>query len=227
MTNIMPHNNLSQLRNNPRQTAKNNIFYVNTINMAVAQVGGSVRITPEIKNGITVLNISSNISPNGTDYYFPYIRGAGEVTVVPPPNNNLEGTIVVTGGMNGCALEATVRNNQFVFYHDQNGSAMARVRNAGRTVCSITANSYWPEGMQFQSHQYPIVQFVCIYRNSFWHVVCFGLLTNGGHNVNGGFEPKGGRYRGYFNDNIRACPQLRDSMVYNLRFIGSRPERGR
>ncbi len=110
---------------------------------------------------------------------------------------------MLTGGMNGCALETTLKGNNFVFYHDANGNSMGSVRNAGTAVCRITDNAYWPDPQDLPGRPYPIVQFLCIYRSGFWHVVCFGLLTNGGHVVNGGFEPKGGRYRGYFNENIR------------------------
>ena len=190
--------NLISLRLSPRQAVASKMFYVDTQGMNNTQIGCSVRIKPEIQRGITVLKIT----PGGNDYYFPYVQGVGEVSVG-ATNNIPEGTIAVTGGMNGCALEATVKNNQFVFYHDQNGRCMNGVRNAGRTVCRITEASYWPQNIQMMQHQYPIIQFISVYRNSFWHVVCFGLFTDGRHSVNGGFEPLGGRYRGYFNDNIK------------------------
>lgn len=190
--------NLMRLRTNPTQDALYKAFYVDVSGMAGAQIGGPVRISHEEQHGITVLKIT----PGGSDYYFPYVRGVGQVTVG-PVGRIPEGTIVVTGGMNGCALEVTVRNNQFVFYHDQNGVSMRGVWNAGRTVCRITEAAYWPTHFVMAQTRYPIVQFICVYRYGFWHVLGYGIYTNGGNVPVAGFPPRDGIYRGYFNDNIR------------------------
>ncbi|WP_147426585.1 hypothetical protein [Trinickia fusca] len=191
--------NLMRLRMFPSETAGRNVFFVKNASIPGVPTGGRVNIATTLINGINELTI--NRSESGRDFYFPYVHGVGNVTVG-PVNGIAEGTIVVTGGMNGCALEVTVQNNQFVFHHDSNGRCMGRVRNAGATVCRIEANAYW-RGDGAERYKYPLVQFICVYRHNWWHVLSFGIYTDGGSTVKGGFDPIGGRYRGYFNENIR------------------------
>ncbi len=69
----MPHNKLFKLRNTPVQAAEGDVFYVDArrVPPPVGGAGTSVSILPEIRNGIVVLNIT----PGGTDYFFPYVHG--------------------------------------------------------------------------------------------------------------------------------------------------------
>ncbi|KVT66464.1 hypothetical protein WK56_29795 [Burkholderia ubonensis] len=195
--------NLMNLRTFPRQVADKHIFYLKNFTAGGPQNGYRAKISATLVNGINEMTVAQ--SEGGADYFFPYIwEGTGNVAVG-PVNGIAEGTIVVTGGMNGCALEVTTRNDQFVFYHDKNGYSMGKVRNAGTTVCRITSRAYWPNEFERigQRGQMPLVQFICVYRHSCWHVLSFGLYIDNHRNVTGGFEPVGGRYRGHFNDNIK------------------------
>lgn len=193
-----------------------NPFYVDTTAINKTLLGGSgrqVQITPtKIINEITVLKITLKNTCN-RDYYFPYIQGAGAVTVDLNAEDHT-GSIVVTDGMNGCALEVTVENNRFSFYHDQNGTSMGSIRNAGTRICRITSESYWSDQeinatiSKYKNkldRPYPLIQFICVYQKGFWHVLSFGFICDGGsmQEPKYYFEPKGGIYRGYFNNNIR------------------------
>lgn len=70
----------------------------------------------------------------GEDYYFPYmnttkiadtetyVRSIGHVIV---PKNAPDGTIVVTGGMNGCGLQVNIFDDEnLIFMHDQDAEAI-------------------------------------------------------------------------------------------------------
>ncbi len=195
--------NLMNLRIFPRQVADKHIFYLRNSAASSLQNGYRARISATLVNGINEMTVAP--SESGADFFFPYIwEGTGNVAVG-PVNGIAEGTIVVTGGMNGCALEVTTRNDQFFFYHDKNGRSLGKVRNAGTTVCRITSRAYWPDDFANigRAEQIPLVQFICVYRYGCWHVLSFGLYVDNRLNVIGGFEPVGGRYRGHFNDNIR------------------------
>lgn len=194
------------LRNAPMRTLGCQAFYVDNRNRI--QLGFPVELTEDriwLREGFRI-RVINRLVPRpsqyyGRDYYFPYRQQAAECVVVQHPP---EGCIAVTGGMNGCALEVTLRHGVYTFYHDANGENMHRVGNAGTRVCRIEADAYWDDHaiealMVGMPPPAPIVQFVCVYKAGYWHVGCTGLLLRGDRIV-GTFVPKGGKYRGYFND---------------------------
>ncbi len=90
-------------------------------------------------NGVTRLLVSCG--GTATDYFFPWVnRGVGEVRV---PAGSANGTIVVTGGMNGCGLVVTKNGPHLVFYHDADNCYLGVLRAAnGTTVCSVAPRDY-------------------------------------------------------------------------------------
>lgn len=142
------------------------------------------------------------------DYYFPYVNGhnVGWVNV----NNPVDGTIVTTDQMNGCALEVCVNpDGSYTFYHDTNGRNMDTVHDKGETICRIEGDSYLNDDLArtlSKGDNMPLVQIICVYKanGSCWHVGCFGIIVNpnnslGQYEIRGSFAPNGGCYRGYFN----------------------------
>jgi hypothetical protein len=83
------------------------------------------------------------------DWYYPYMyQACGEVTV---PINQPEGTMVVTGGMNGCEIRVYRDGNNLRFFHDANGKNFidkdtnqpkAELNVTGNEVCYIKSSDY-------------------------------------------------------------------------------------
>lgn len=195
------------LRNNPLDTIINDNFFVEINGLQIN--GGPIKIEGCSNRLATPLNITTCAINDSCDFYFPYIQAqAGNVTI--PENRLIEGTIVVTTGMNGCALEVRYRNDCYTFYHDANGIRMPNLSVGEVRVCRITSDDYWDDNYQILNlpniQAYPIVQFVCVFRHSFWHVGAFGLYLVGNDfqskTIVDTFCPKHGKYRGYFNENI-------------------------
>ena len=193
---------LTQLRTNPQTVLSSEHFFVDTRNLVQTPLGCTVQINEQLKNGVVYGDSANNHS---TDFYFPYVQGnAGYVGIQTPVQ---DGTVVVTGGMNGCALEVCYLNDNYYFYHDANGSNMHKQRNVGTQVCRIEAGNYWNNNIAGQSTFYiPTIQFVCVYKAGFWHVGASGIYYTGNDfaskEIKGVFVAEGGKYRGYFNDTI-------------------------
>lgn len=195
---------LRALRVNPIATITNHDIYVD-VKLMGTRPGGPIIITENDYTIYSYFMIQS--AQNGTDYYYPFIpRNVGDIRNVNP----IDGTVVVTAGMNGCALEVRHSNNGYHFYHDADGKYMSTVCNPGTRVCRIEASAYWDDrfmisykAMQFAQ---PAICFICVYKNGLWHVGAFGFRfkfnPNGEDTINSCFVPKNGKYRGYFNDTI-------------------------
>ena len=77
------------------------------------QVGGVCELTESSTEGTYTLTASAN---KGTDYFYPWLqRSFGWVKV---PKSVSDGTIVATGGLNGCTLIVSTKGNDLFFYHD-------------------------------------------------------------------------------------------------------------
>jgi hypothetical protein len=195
---------LEELRNGPRAILEKEDLYANYDNIP-GPLGGNVSISASVIKTVNMLKIS----PGGADYYYPYIfLGAGVVNVQMPVTN---GTIALTGGMNGCALDVRLKDGYYSFYHDNNGNYMTAVKDPGIQVCRIEVDAYWG-GYEIKTYNgaptTPIVQFVCVYSKNYWHVGASGILlgmntkTQKCTEVVDTFIPTRGKYRGYFNDTI-------------------------
>jgi hypothetical protein len=105
-------------------------------------VGGACLIDCQHLSG----NVYQLVAKQGFgDYFYPYVNGnpgVGECTV--PVGRAANGAMVVTGGMNGCALQVNRVGNNFVFYHDNNGNSLAQMMPAaqGQVACRVTFNDY-------------------------------------------------------------------------------------
>lgn len=171
--------------------------------------GSRIRIN-ELKEKHGVTTLVATLDPKGCDYFFPYLHGnrVGEVSV----ENPRTGTIVLTGGMNGCAIEVHCleEENRYIFYHDDNGKSMrsASIVPGAVQVCRITSDAYWSErnipalASDDKHHTYPLIQFIMVYNMGVWNVGCAGILTNGSTTAVGSFDVKGNKYRGFFNHRI-------------------------
>ncbi len=89
----------------------------------------------------------------GSIYYFPYITGGvgipnnnngiGHVIV---PKNVPDGTIVITGGMTGCALQVNkFDDNNLIFLHDKNAKAIASPDVREAFIRQLNCGAYFNE----------------------------------------------------------------------------------
>lgn len=62
------------------------------------------------------------VTPGGTDWFYPFESSAAGSCLV--PFDQPAGTLVLTGPMNGCALEVHEERNGNRFYHDADGTAL-------------------------------------------------------------------------------------------------------
>ena len=210
MPDVLAENLIFQLRNEPANAIIANNYFLETVDLPHDRIinDGVFNITGRLArvNDFPIVHLDATVNDIGSPiYYFPYIRQkAGNVSI---PNINIpEGTIVATGGMNGCALEVRYYNDAYYFYHDANGVNMPLMKDGEVQLCRITSTDYWNEDaamLAVQNQSTPIVQFVCIYRHKRWHIGAFGLCIRGNDfqrkTIVGTFMPNRGNYRGCFN----------------------------
>lgn len=77
------------------------------------------------------------------DYFFPYTHIGGSAGRCQVPDTVPNGTLVLTGGMNGCALQVNDYPGYKIFYHDANGTQLGTEGALGGTVdCRVTYKDY-------------------------------------------------------------------------------------
>ncbi len=154
---------------------------------------------------IEVLQSSEN--PNVTEfsfggrefiYYFPYINGTGFPGFCIVPRDVEFGTLVTTGGMNGCKIRVILTDDYFIFIHDNNH----QLDNPDKEIKLyneiikyidinfddykkklyisnnwITVNDYWLQNQDLPRYFQPVISIKG--RNEIWcHFSAFSLLPN-------------------------------------------------
>jgi hypothetical protein len=74
------------------------------------------------------------------DYFYPVHHKVGSCSA--PIGTCQNGTIILTGGMNGCSLQVYKNGDPFNFYHDYNGEHLADLNPQGTPVCAIHSRDY-------------------------------------------------------------------------------------
>jgi hypothetical protein len=115
-------------------------FFVTSEVYTNTTLGGPCAISCKSANG-AVYQLTAKQGQG--DYFFPYVHvTSGGVGVCIVPVGQAEGTMVVTGGMNGCALQVNRSGTDFYFYHDANGTSMMGKLTPGTVVCRVNYDSY-------------------------------------------------------------------------------------
>src|SRR5271154_2368129 len=132
---------LDLLRNDPESACRSFAFTVDGGSMNSNATGGACTVTCEKINDQVYKLL---VKPGGSDFFFPYMNastgGVGECIV---PIGQRDGTLALTGSMNGCALQVNRNGTNFVFYHDSNGESLAKRGNVpGTQVCRVEYKSY-------------------------------------------------------------------------------------
>lgn len=115
-------------------------FVVDSAVYTSGTIGGACLLGCESAGG----NIYRLTAKQGQgDWLFPYINTSdGGVGVCVVPAGQVDGTLVVTGGMNGCSLQVNKSGDDFYFYHDNNGRSMKGKLTPGEVVCRVDYKDY-------------------------------------------------------------------------------------
>lgn len=175
---------LSILRNNPTH-ACSCIGFLTKADEIRTKTGGPCTIRcAKIAENIFELDAKAG----GRDYYFPYIPGGLGTCEV--PRTAPVGTIVLTGGMNGCVLQVDRINSHFLFIHDANGRHIRP--NPPITVCRVDYCDYAGPptsrgiglGISFALSKvpsmdlkpYPCNTILCVKEQDRWKVYSSGIM---------------------------------------------------
>ena len=146
---------LAALRSDPKSACMRNVYRTGprpgSFDGGGAMVeGGRCRIeADEISGG--VFDLEAEESALGSDYYFPWKRtGVGWVKV---PKNAPDGTIVLTGGVNGCSIVVSENLNDYCFYHDGDSKYLHPHMIAGNEVARVRPKDYDPLGWDHNQFQ--------------------------------------------------------------------------
>jgi hypothetical protein len=204
MTNV-----LDQVRGAPEATFNIYDFYVDGTDYPVVKNGKETKGGPcqlSAETSATVTKVKVRAEP-GRDYYFPWQpSGVGSVEV---PTNAPDGTIVVTGGMNGCAMEVVQRDGTtLVFYHDADGCALRSSVPpvSGETLYRCDYRNYASNQVGYKTSDALkmtksfLYQFVFVKSRAEWKVFVCGILLSGSqsHDVTGTFNDHPNKLIGSF-----------------------------
>ena len=134
------HASQAVLRADPDTAMAKYGFVVGSAVYTTGTLGGACLLSCESVGA----NISKLTAKQGQgDWFFPYVNTAeGGVGVCIVPAGQPDGTLVVTGGMNGCSLQVNKSGNDFYFYHDNNGNSMKGKLTPGEIVCRVNYKDY-------------------------------------------------------------------------------------
>jgi hypothetical protein len=97
----------------------------------------------EVETGFYDLKATAS-SYQSNDYFYPWLqRGIGWVKV---PKAVPDGTIVMTGGVNGCTLVVTELLTSYYFYHDGDSKYLYPGLTTGNEIARVAPKDYDPLG---------------------------------------------------------------------------------
>ena len=134
------HASLALLRSDPDAALAKYGFAIDNDVYKNTTLGGGCLLSASSAGG----NVYRLTATQGSgDFFYPYIyTTGGGVGVCQVPKGQSEGVLVVTGGMNGCSMQANKSGNDFHFYHDNNGNSMKGKMTPGEIVCRVDYKDY-------------------------------------------------------------------------------------
>ena len=141
MTPRSNHAALALLRADPDDAMAKYGFIVSSDVYTVGANGGQCLLFCE-SVGPNIYKLTAKLGAG--DFFFPYINGAAGVGDCVVPQGQENGVIATTGGMNGCSLQVNKFGSNFTFYHDNNGSSIAKLAPppAGDIVARVDYSDY-------------------------------------------------------------------------------------
>ena len=135
------HAALALLRADPDTALGKFGFVVDSSVYTAGTVGGGCLLSCEPAAGGNIFRLTAK--QGAGDWFFPYINSAdGGVGSCVVSQGQSDGTISVTGGMNGCSLQVNKSGANFNFYHDNNGNSMKGKVYPGTEVCRVNYKDY-------------------------------------------------------------------------------------
>lgn len=101
------------------------------------QVGGLCELSESSTNGVNTLTATAN---KGTDYLYPWLQRS--YSWVKVPKDVADGTIVATGGLNGCTLVVSRKGGDLYFYHDGDSKHLPDESIEGEEIIRIAPADY-------------------------------------------------------------------------------------
>ncbi|MEM9056491.1 MAG: hypothetical protein AAGD86_03385 [Pseudomonadota bacterium] len=132
---------LASLRENPEATCTTKRFQVVSKVFMNQNNGGPCKATcTRLSGDIFRIDVDSGTG----DYYFPYrTAGVGGLGSCAVPRNAPDGTLVLTGAMNGCALVVqALSDTVLMFTHDADGRHFNRSKADGKVLAEIKYADY-------------------------------------------------------------------------------------
>ena len=137
---------LSNLRANPKTSCERNVYRTGPMPGSFKDAGdlvegGKCKITcTQIVTGF--YDLKAQQSESGTDYFYPWLqRGVGYVCV---PKGVPDGTLVITGGVNGCTLVVSELGTNYYFYHDGDSKHLKPGTVIGNQIAKVAPKDYDP-----------------------------------------------------------------------------------
>lgn len=134
---------LAELRRDPKAACERNVYLTEPgPRFPSGPVGGPCTIQgTDLSDGVFRLQ-SVPTEYSNSDYFYPWIQtGVGSVRV---PKNVPDGTIVMTGGLNGCTLVVSQEGNHYNFYHDADSKYLTPAGIAGVEIARVRPADYDP-----------------------------------------------------------------------------------
>ena len=131
---------LEKLKADPVSACQEYRFEVDSDIYQVQNQGGECKIScSKAAGNIYILKASAGTGA----YYYPWRpSGVGGLGWVEVPKKAANGTLVITGGMNGCSLYVNDLGNQYIFTHDADGKHFNVANAPGKNVCKVTYKDY-------------------------------------------------------------------------------------
>jgi len=179
------HSVMANLRTNPDATLLNHGFLVeSSVYTTVTIGGGCTPVCSHLSGQVYKLAVGKGAG----DWFYPYINATqGGVGVCIVPVGQAEGTLALTGGMNGCALQVNKSGNDFYFYHDSNGESLKGKLTPGDVVCRVAYRDYAgpleiglnsaAKHTNASTKTYYSHSIICVRLGGKWKVYVSGVLT--------------------------------------------------
>lgn len=181
------NSSLERLRRVPLDAMQRNAFHVEDEAYQGRATGGPCSLRcADLGNDVVGLTVEGG----GRDYFFPWVpKGRGGVGDCLVPTGAPEGTVVLTGGMNGCAFQVNREDGGLRFYHDADSNSLGPVPGTQR--CRVGYFDYATRlelGRQAMLEAQPrgsggfyyAYYLMAIKLGTRWQVYASGVLANGG-----------------------------------------------
>lgn len=148
---------LPELRRTPKNACERNVYITSQgVAFPAYPVGGRCEIrAKQLQTGFFELRAYPDDAA-GQDYFYPWVPdGVGTVQV---PKNVPDGTIVMTGGLNGCGITVSEEGNSYIFYHDANCQYLTPANTRGKVVATAKPRDYDPLDWGFKAFQHALLQ---------------------------------------------------------------------